>query len=52
MSDYPRHILIDKEGNSWNVSLKIKNNKLLATWDKDLEAEVDIDTSCIQIEEI
>lgn len=28
------HILIDREDNSYNVELQIKNNKLYAVWDK------------------
>ncbi|KKM82822.1 hypothetical protein LCGC14_1315740 [marine sediment metagenome] len=27
------HTLIDEEGNSWNIKLKIENNKLYAIWD-------------------
>ncbi len=44
------HTLIDEEGNSWNIELKIENNKLYAIWDKQ-KSEIDLNSCDILINE-
>jgi len=35
------HLVIDEEGNRWNVKFEIKNNKLYAIWD-DVPEEINL----------
>lgn len=44
------HILIDSEGNSYNVYLTIKNNKLVAIWEHE-ELNIDLSKYTITIED-
>ena len=44
------HVLIDEEGNSYNVELKIKQNKLYAIWEG-CESEVSLSNSEFTIQE-
>ena len=44
------HVLIDSEGHSYNVELKIKNNKLIVIWNRE-EIELDLKKCYITIDE-
>ncbi len=45
-----QHVLVDSEGNSWNVQLKIRDNRLFATWE-DLQQLVDLNECSITIKD-